>query len=181
MAKEFKMPELNSVVIVGNLTKDPVFRQTMRGTPVVNFTIASNRRFRDSKRQWKEDVCFVGVVAWNKLAESCRGRLKKSSAVLVEGELQSRNLKISLTSILNCSTTSFTATPLLFIYVNGLTSKISLPLYFPEPITYSPFPCLKSILRFFAIASTTINPTLCLVISYSLPGFPSPNIAIIFI
>ncbi|CUS76361.1 single-strand binding protein [Candidatus Kryptonium thompsonii] len=93
MAKEFKMPELNSVVIVGNLTKDPVFRQTMRGTPVVNFTIASNRRFRDSKRQWKEDVCFVGVVAWNKLAESCRGRLKKSSAVLVEGELQSRNLK----------------------------------------------------------------------------------------
>jgi len=93
MAKELKMPELNSVVIVGNLTKDPVFRQTTRGTPVVNFTIASNRRFRDSKRQWKEDVCFVGVVAWNKLAESCRGRLKKSSAVLVEGELQSRNLK----------------------------------------------------------------------------------------
>jgi single-strand DNA-binding protein len=93
MAKELKMPELNSVVIVGNLTKDPVFRQTTKGTPVVNFTIASNRRFRDSKRQWKEDVCFVGVVAWNKLAESCRGRLKKSSAVLVEGELQSRNLK----------------------------------------------------------------------------------------
>ncbi len=93
MAKEFKIPELNSVVIVGNLTKDPVFRQTTKGTPVVNFTIASNRRFRDSKRQWKEDVCFVGVVAWNKLAESCRGRLKKSSAVLVEGELQSRNLK----------------------------------------------------------------------------------------
>ncbi len=95
MAKELKMPELNSVVIVGNLTKDPVFRQTTKGTPVVNFTIASNRRFRDSKRQWKEDVCFVGVVAWNKLAESCRGRLKKSSAVLVEGELQSRNLKTS--------------------------------------------------------------------------------------
>ena len=93
MPKELKMPELNSVVIVGNLTKDPVFRQTTKGTPVVNFTIASNRRFRDSKRQWKEDVCFVGVVAWNKLAESCRGRLKKSSAVLVEGELQSRNLK----------------------------------------------------------------------------------------
>jgi single-strand DNA-binding protein len=95
MAKELKMPELNSVVIVGNLTKDPVFRQTTKGTPVVNFTIASNRRFRDSKRQWKEDVCFVGVVAWNKLAESCRGRLRKSSAVLVEGELQSRNLKTS--------------------------------------------------------------------------------------
>lgn len=95
MPREFKVPELNSVVIVGNLTKDPVFRQTTKGTPVVNFTIASNRRFRDSKRQWKEDVCFVGVVAWNKLAESCRGRLKKSSAVLVEGELQSRNLKSS--------------------------------------------------------------------------------------
>ena len=41
------MPELNSVVIAGNLTKDPIFRQTTSGTPVVNFSIASNRRFKD--------------------------------------------------------------------------------------------------------------------------------------
>ena len=91
---ELKMPEINSVVIAGNLTKDPVFRQTKSGgTPVVNFSIACNRRFRDSNHQWQEDVCYVGVVAWNKLAESCRDNLKKSSAVLVDGELQSRTWK----------------------------------------------------------------------------------------
>jgi single-strand DNA-binding protein len=91
---ELKMPEINSVVIAGNLTKDPVFRQTNSGgTPVVNFSIACNRRFRDSNHQWQEDVCYVGVVAWNKLAESCRDNLKKSSAVLIDGELQSRTWK----------------------------------------------------------------------------------------
>ena len=91
---ELKMPEIKSVVIAGNLTKDPVFRQTNSGgTPVVNFSIACNRRFRDSNHQWQEDVCYVGVVAWNKLAESCRDNLKKSSAVLVDGELQSRTWK----------------------------------------------------------------------------------------
>jgi len=90
---DLKMPEMNSVIIAGNLTKDPVFRQTTNGTPVVNFTVASNRKFRDSGNQWQEDVCYVGIVAWNKLADSCRDRLKKGSAVLVDGELQSRNWK----------------------------------------------------------------------------------------
>jgi single-strand DNA-binding protein len=90
---DLKMPELNSVTIAGNLTKDPIFRQTTNGTPVVNFSIASNRRYRDSKDEWQEDVCYVGIVAWNKLAESCRDKLKKGNAVLVEGELQSRTFK----------------------------------------------------------------------------------------
>lgn len=90
---EFKMPELNAVVIAGNLTKDPIFRQTTNGTPVVNFSIASNRRFRDKNEDWKEDVCYVGVVAWNRLAESCRDKLRKGNAVLVDGELQSRTFK----------------------------------------------------------------------------------------
>ncbi|MCI0473816.1 MAG: single-stranded DNA-binding protein [Ignavibacteria bacterium] len=90
---EFKMPELNSVIIAGNLTKDPIFRQTTNGTPVVNFSIASNRRFRDKNDEWKEDVCYVGIVAWNRLAESCRDKLRKGNAVLVDGELQSRTFK----------------------------------------------------------------------------------------
>ncbi|MBZ0201754.1 MAG: single-stranded DNA-binding protein [Ignavibacteria bacterium] len=90
---DLKMPELNSVIIAGNLTKDPIFRQTTNKTPVVNFSVASNRRYRDSKDEWQEDVCYVGVVAWNKLAESCRDKLKKGNAVLVEGELQSRTFK----------------------------------------------------------------------------------------
>ena len=90
---ELKMPELNSVIVAGNLTKDPVFRQTSNSTPVVNFHVAANRRYKDSSNQWQEDVCYVGVVAWNRLAESCRDRLKKGSAVLIDGELQSRSWK----------------------------------------------------------------------------------------
>ena len=90
---DLKMPELNTVLIAGNLTKDPVFRQTTNRTPVVNFSIASNRKYRDAANQWQEEVCYVGIVAWNKLAESCINRLKKGSAVLIDGELQSHSFK----------------------------------------------------------------------------------------
>jgi len=90
---ELKMPEINSVVIAGNLTKNPTFRETSNSTPVVNFNVAVNRRYKDSNNQWQEDVCYVGVVAWNKLADSCKDRLKKGSAVLIDGELQSRTFK----------------------------------------------------------------------------------------
>ena len=90
---ELKMPELNNVMVAGNLTKDPIFRETSNNTPVANFHIAANRRYKDSGNQWQEDVCYVGVVAWNKLADSCKNRLRKGSAVLVDGELQSRTFK----------------------------------------------------------------------------------------
>jgi single-strand DNA-binding protein len=90
---DLKMPELNNVMVAGNLTKDPIFRETSNNTPVANFHIAANRRYKDSGNQWQEDVCYVGVVAWNKLADSCKDRLKKGSAVLVDGELQSRTFK----------------------------------------------------------------------------------------
>lgn len=85
-----KMPEVNNVLIAGNLTKDPVVRKTTNGIPVINFCLASNRKYRDANNQWAEDVCYVGVVAWSKLAESCMDKLRKGSAVLVDGELQSR-------------------------------------------------------------------------------------------
>jgi single-strand DNA-binding protein len=90
---DLRMPEVNYVIVAGNLTKDPIFRQTTNNTPVANFSIASNRKYRDSSNQWQEDVCYVGIVAWNRLAESCRERLRKGSAVLVDGELQSRSWK----------------------------------------------------------------------------------------
>lgn len=90
---DLRMPDINNVVIAGNLTRDPSFRKTTNGTPVANFWIASNRKFRDNTGQWRENVCYVGVVAWYKLAESCNENLQKGSAVLVEGELQSRSLR----------------------------------------------------------------------------------------
>lgn len=86
-----KLPTLNRVFIVGNLTKDPELRKTTNGTPVANFRIASSRRFRDSLGNQKEEVCYIGVVAWQRLAEACFDHLHKGSAVFVEGELQSRN------------------------------------------------------------------------------------------
>jgi len=90
---DLKMPEVNYVIVSGNLTKDPVYRQTTNNTPVVNFSIASNRKYKDGSNQWQEDVCYVGIVAWNKLADSCHARLRKGSAILVDGELQSRSWK----------------------------------------------------------------------------------------
>ena len=91
---DLRMPDINNVTIAGNLIKDPTFRHTTSGgVPVANFSIASNRKFRDNSGQWKEDVCIIGIVAWYKLAESCYQSLKKGSAVLVEGELQSRTFK----------------------------------------------------------------------------------------
>lgn len=86
-----RMPEINSITMSGNLTRDPVLRKTTHGSSVANFAIASNRRFKDKSGNWREDVCYVGVVAWHQLADSCEHYLKKGSAVLVEGELQSRN------------------------------------------------------------------------------------------
>jgi single-strand DNA-binding protein len=85
-----RLPVLNKVLIVGNLVRDPELRYTSTGVPVVNFKIASNKRFKDGFGNQKEDVCYIGVVAWQKLAESCSRFLQKGSAVLVEGELRSR-------------------------------------------------------------------------------------------
>ena len=45
---DLKMPEINYVIVAGNLTKDPVCIQTTNNTPVVNFSIASNRKYKDS-------------------------------------------------------------------------------------------------------------------------------------
>lgn len=85
-----RLPSLNKVLIIGNLTKEPELRYTQAGVSVVNFKIASSKRYKDSLGTPREDVCHIGVVAWQKLAESCKEYLKKGSTVLIEGELRSR-------------------------------------------------------------------------------------------
>ena len=90
---DLKMPDINNVLIAGVLTSDPSFRKTTNGTAVTNFYLVSNRKFKDNAGQWRDNVCYVGVVAWYKLAESCFENLKRGSAVLIDGELQSRNWK----------------------------------------------------------------------------------------
>src|SRR5438046_4449284 len=54
--------------------------------------MAVNRKYRDSNNQWDEEVCYVGIVAWSKLAESCMEKLHIGNAVLIDGELQSKKL-----------------------------------------------------------------------------------------
>lgn len=90
---DLKMPDINNVLIAGNVSNEPTLRRTSSGTPVANFYISSNRKYRDNSGIWRENVCHVGIVAWHKLAETCITTLKVGSSVLIDGELQSRSWK----------------------------------------------------------------------------------------
>ncbi len=89
--KNIRIPHLNLVTMIGNLTADPRTNVTTRGIKVSNFHIAVNKHYRIKTGETKEDVCFVGIVAWDQLAESCEKYLEKGSTILVNGELQSRS------------------------------------------------------------------------------------------
>lgn len=91
MERELRLPSLNDITITGYLTQDPEVRYIQSGAAVANIRIGSTRRFRDQAGEWKDDTCFVNVVAWRELAERCGDALKKGSAVLVRGRLQSRS------------------------------------------------------------------------------------------
>lgn len=85
------MANVNRVLLMGNLTKDPELRYTPQGMAVVNLRLAVNRKFRNKNQELKEDTCFINVVVWNKQAETCNQYLHKGSPVFVEGSLQSRS------------------------------------------------------------------------------------------
>jgi len=84
------MANLNKVLLIGNLTRDPELRYTPSGTAVVNLRMAINRPFRDKSGENKQETCFMTVVAWDKQAEVCNQYLHKGSPLFVEGRLQSR-------------------------------------------------------------------------------------------
>jgi single-strand DNA-binding protein len=87
-----RLPEQNSVIMVGRLTRDPELRRTGTGKAVCSFDIAISRRIKDSVTgtgEWKDaDPTFVPVIVWGEQAERCGERLKKGSPVHVEGRLQ---------------------------------------------------------------------------------------------
>ena len=87
---DLKMPDVNSIIIAGNLINDPVPSKTPNGTSVAHFTIASIRKYRDNSGIWRENICHVGVVAWHGLADFCQNTLQKKHTVIVEGDLVSR-------------------------------------------------------------------------------------------
>jgi single-strand DNA-binding protein len=81
------MNNLNSILIEGNMVRDPTFRSTPKGTPVCTFSLASNRFFKQDSGLEKE-VSFFEVETWAKLAESCYNLGRKGRGVRVVGRLK---------------------------------------------------------------------------------------------
>jgi single-strand DNA-binding protein len=81
------MANANLVVLMGHLTADPELRYTPQGAAVCDFTIASNRRWTKEDGEKQEDVVFMDVTAWKRLAETCAEYLKKGKCAYVEGRL----------------------------------------------------------------------------------------------
>jgi len=81
------MKNFNLVVMEGRLTDDPELRYTQNGTALCNFSIANNNDYyRQTERQ--EEVCFVDVTVWSKLAQRCGEYLKKGRRILLDGRLK---------------------------------------------------------------------------------------------
>jgi single-strand DNA-binding protein len=81
------MNNLNSILVEGNLVRDPLFRSTPKGTPICSFTLASNRFFKQDSGLEKE-VSFFEVETWAKLAEHCVDQGHKGRGVRVVGRLK---------------------------------------------------------------------------------------------
>lgn len=82
------MVRMNRVMLVGNLTRDPVVRTTPGGVSCADLSLAMNESYTGKDGQAQESVCFVEVVAWEKQAQACGQFLKKGAPVFVEGRLQ---------------------------------------------------------------------------------------------
>lgn len=83
------MASYNRIVMIGNLTRDPEYRQLASGQAVCRMGLASNRQFKNRQTgSMVQEVCFVDVDVWGAQAESCRQYLSKGRPVLVEGRLK---------------------------------------------------------------------------------------------
>lgn len=82
---------LNKVMIIGNVTRDPEVRTTATGQSVVSFGVATNRRWTGKDGQKQDQTEFHNVVAWQRLAEIVGQYVKKGSKLYVEGRLQTRS------------------------------------------------------------------------------------------
>lgn len=82
---------LNKAFIIGNLTRDPEMRSLPSGIAVCNFSVATNRVWKDKEGNKQESTEFHNIVVFNRQAETVSQYLKKGSSVLVEGRLQTRS------------------------------------------------------------------------------------------
>src|SRR3989338_9215017 len=83
--------DLNKVMIIGRLTRDPELRSLPSGRSVASFGVATSRQWTDAQGQKQKQTEFHNVVAWGKLAETAGQYLRKASQVYVEGRLQTRD------------------------------------------------------------------------------------------
>lgn len=81
------MNNLNSIIIEGNLTRDPDYKETPKGTPVCTLSVASNRYYK-ADNETKQEVSFFNVETWAKLADTCNQYLSKGRGVRVIGRLK---------------------------------------------------------------------------------------------
>lgn len=80
---------INTVTLIGRLTKDPELRQTAGNTPVLSFTLAVNRNFKNQEGNIEAD--FINCVIWRKPAEILAQYTRKGSQIAVRGRLQTRS------------------------------------------------------------------------------------------
>lgn len=81
---------VNKVMLIGRLGRDPEMRYTPAGTPVCNFTLATNEVYRDRSGERQERTEWHRIVAWARLAEQCSQLLSKGNLAYIEGRLQTR-------------------------------------------------------------------------------------------
>jgi single-strand DNA-binding protein len=81
---------LNKCMIIGNLGRDPEMRYTPGGQAVTQFSVATNRNFRDQQGEWQSETEWFRVVVWGDQGERVAEYLRKGHKVYVEGRLQTR-------------------------------------------------------------------------------------------
>ncbi len=82
---------INKAMLFGNLTRDPELRALPSGMNVVNFSIATNRTYKDRDGKKQEQTDFHNVVVFGRQADIVNQYLKKGSSVFVEGRMQTRS------------------------------------------------------------------------------------------
>jgi single-strand DNA-binding protein len=81
---------LNKCMIIGNLGRDPEMRYTPSGQAVTQFSVATNRNYRDPQGEWQSETEWFRVVVWREQAERAAENLRKGHKVYVEGRIQTR-------------------------------------------------------------------------------------------
>ncbi|MDP3997665.1 MAG: single-stranded DNA-binding protein [Candidatus Andersenbacteria bacterium] len=83
--------DLNKAMIIGRLTRDPETRTTPQGITVANFSVATNRVWKDNQGNQRDATEYHNIVAWRRLGEICAQYLAKGRQVYIEGHLQTRS------------------------------------------------------------------------------------------